>query len=724
MGQLIVQNDFTHGQLDKRLFQRSDITLYRKSVARAQNVLVLPWGGLQRRFGTDFIDDILFGSADVMLMAEFKFSVDENYLLVFVGDPIVPELRIYRNTPTGATQVAEISPLPWLPPNIPDLKMTQSTNLMVICQQDLKPQQLFRDDVDETIWTLEDIAFSFFPVHDFNKGNYDAQIFSLGGGPNPMTLTVDVGTFVFTDAHIGGIFTGFRDSKDSSIGYARITARSSGLQVDIEVLNDFSGSGTIQGKNAVVAEKAWSDLEADDSGDRGWPRSTSFYQDRLYFGGSLSLPDTLFGSKVGDFIDFEPRTGLDDDAIQATLGSNSVSPIEHLIGDRDFQIFTATSEWTPRQALDSPITPTTLSVQKHSNHGVVNNVRPIVLDNTTFFVKRGGKGVMNFGVAEGVVTGSSVYAARDISILSTDVLRQPIDSAPMKGFARENSDYVLLVNADGTMAIYQTMQSQLVSAWTLADTFTELEDKDKDGKLLQTGTQTASRFVRVQEVGDDVYVLVEREIGGEKRAYLEKINFDHFTDATISQTFVNPTTTITGLSKLEGQFVQIRASITGEDDDFRVFPQQTVVNGQVTLEKQFPTQVLPGVLKADVGLRYDPLIETLPIIVATAQEGALNYIPKHITRAFISFFESLGILVTEGKSQQRQLIKNLRLGDNFNDLNFPVSTISDCLTPSCDPQTDVQQLYIGNWEDQPTITITQKEPLPMTILAIGYEVTP
>lgn len=715
MGQLIVQNDFTHGQLDKRLFQRSDITLYRKSVARAKNVLVLPWGGLQRRFGTDFIDDILLGLPDDALMAQFQFSVDKNFLLVFTGDVLITELRIYLDDVLQTL----ISPLPWDFTQLADLKMTQGTNLMVIAQEDVKPQQLVRTGPTDSDWVLGDIAFSFFPAHDFNKGNYDAQIFTLSGAPNPMTLTVSAGTFVFTDAHVGGIFTGFKDTIDAPLGYARIISRVSSLEVDIEVLNTFSGNGDIPGKNAVVAEKAWSDLELDGSGDKGWPRSTSFYQDRLYFGGSRSLPDTLFGSKVGEFIDFEPRTGLDDDAIQATLASNSVSPIEHLIGDRDFQIFTATSEWTPRQALDSPITPTTLSVQKHSNHGVVSNVRPIVLDNTTFFVKRGGKGVMNFGVAEGVVTGSSVYAARDISILSTDVLRQPIDSAPMKGFARENADYVLLVNTDGTMAIYQTMQSQLVSAWTISDTFTELEDFNEKGEPLGTSKQTQARFVRVQEVGDDVFVLTEREIEGEKsdrkRAYLEKINFDHFTDATISQTFVNPTTTITGLSKLEGQFVQIRASITGKDDDFRVFPQQTVVNGQVTLEKQFPTQVLPGVLKADVGLRYDPLIEVLPIVVSSQQEGALNYIPKNITRAFISFFESLGILVQEGGSEQRQLIKNLRLGDEF--------TI-DCLTPSCEPQTDIQQLYIGNWKDQPTIIITQKEPLPMTILAIGYEVTP
>ena len=52
MGYLVSNHDFTHGELAKSLYARSDLNLYNKSAATLKNFVVLPGGGARSRFGT------------------------------------------------------------------------------------------------------------------------------------------------------------------------------------------------------------------------------------------------------------------------------------------------------------------------------------------------------------------------------------------------------------------------------------------------------------------------------------------------------------------------------------------------------------------------------------------------------------------------------------------------------------------------------------------------
>ena len=48
---------------------------------------------------------------------------------------------------------------------------------------------------------------------------------------------------------------------------------------------------------------------------RGFPRTVTFFQGRLYFGDTRSLLQSLFGSVVNNILDFEILEGMDDEAI-------------------------------------------------------------------------------------------------------------------------------------------------------------------------------------------------------------------------------------------------------------------------------------------------------------------------------------------------------------------------------------------------------------------------
>jgi hypothetical protein len=668
MGTLVVQNDFTHGEMEPRLIGRSDIVLYKKAARQMRNVLVLPGGGAKRRFGTEFIADITDSSTQFKLN-DFEFSEEVAYLLLFTS----ATLRIYLNGELKATLVT-----PYPDSVINSLKFAQTTNRLVITHPDFIPHFLSRGG-DDVTWNLSPFDFTFVPFHDFIQGTYDNNTFKLSGtSKGAETLTVSgAGPFLFTDAYVGGAFFASGADVTQPLGYARITNKVSSTVVDVEVVVEFEKSA-YSGKDCDVLEKAWSDLEPDGSGNRGWPISCTFYQDRLYFGGSRSLPQTIFASQVDDFVDFDIGTGEDDQAIIETLGSNKINDIKHIVSDRSLQLFTFSSEWSAPQIEDSPLTPSNISIQRQTGKGATN-VDPVILDNFTFYVKRGGKGVMAYDFN----FDSQSYNSKNVSIISSNLIRQPLDSCVLRGSFLDDADYLFLINNDGTMANFQSLAEQDVSAWTLSE--------------------TQGKFLRCQEVGDDIFFIVERTANNLPVRYIERLNFDFFMDSQKTQTFGSPTSSITGLEHLNGKIVKVRG------DGF-VQPDKMVINGEITIDE--------AATVVEVGLGFNPLIEVLPVIIQS-QQGPTNYIPKRINRIWAQFHETLGVYVNG-----EQLIPNLQLNDVFDE---------NTLQPSAEPQTGSFQLYNQGWYISPggraserepkTITITQEDPLPMNILSVGYEVT-
>lgn len=247
----------------------------------------------------------------------------------------------------------------------------------------------------------------------------------------------------------------------------------------------------------------------------------------------------------------------------------------------------------------------------------------------------------------------------------------------------DDADYLFLINNDGTMANFQSLAEQDVSAWTLSE--------------------TQGKFLRCQEVGDDIFFIVERTANNLPVRYIERLNFDFFMDSQKTQTFGSPTSSITGLEHLNGKIVKVRG------DGF-VQPDKMVINGEITIDE--------AATVVEVGLGFNPLIEVLPVIIQS-QQGPTNYIPKRINRIWAQFHETLGVYVNG-----EQLIPNLQLNDVFDE---------NTLQPSAEPQTGSFQLYNQGWYISPggraserepkTITITQEDPLPMNILSVGYEVT-
>lgn len=152
-----VQDVFTRGEISPRLHARASLDLYRAALAKCENFITLPHGGIRKRGGTYFVGEVK-NSAKLTRGIPFIFSSDQAYWLEF-GDLYI---RVYAyGARVGTVEVVS----PYLESELRDLQFYQSADVMWIVHPAHPPQKLTREA--HTTWTLAE-----FVIDD---GPYDAE---------------------------------------------------------------------------------------------------------------------------------------------------------------------------------------------------------------------------------------------------------------------------------------------------------------------------------------------------------------------------------------------------------------------------------------------------------------------------------------------------------------------------------------------------------------------
>ena len=331
------------------------------------------------------------------------------------------------------------------------------------------------------------------------------------------------------------------------------------------------------------------------SNTRGWPRTCSFHEGRLYFGGSASRPATLFASVVGDHFNFKPSQSLDDDAFLITLTTDAVNAITGIRSGRDLQIFTTGAEFFLPQADLDPITPSNVTIKSATRRGSKVGIRPQAAEGGTLFIQRSGKALRELLFSDVELS----YVANNISLLSSHLIMDPKRMALRSSTDTTDGDLLLIVNGTDTVG-YRPASTDLagsISAFMI----------NRGQQIVAPSSFTTDGvFTDVGVDLDTIYVIVKRTINSATKYYLETFDDDRTTDSAI-QYFSGATspdqslpgnTTAGSLSHLEGKTVNIVR------DDI-VDTNQTVSSGQVTLGGT-PTSY------AEVGLPYSVTVRTQP----------------------------------------------------------------------------------------------------------------
>lgn len=141
-----------------------------------------------------------------------------------------------------------------------------------------------------------------------------------------------------------------------------------------------------------------------ETASRWWPRSVTFYQNRLVFGGNTTYPATVWGSAQGNVSDFklEAYTNVGDPAITNAsafgfeIAATEFASIRWLSSAKTLQVGTLGREYIgegPDQS--QSLGPLNVSFHGETNHGSAL-VQPIRSDNALVFIQRSGRKVREF----------------------------------------------------------------------------------------------------------------------------------------------------------------------------------------------------------------------------------------------------------------------------------------------------------------------------------------
>ena len=689
---------FTKGEVGPYMEARADTNIYKAGLRTCENFFILPQGGLKRRPGFKFIDDHpeTSGAGDngfdsSARLIPFNFGNEQEYVLIFEPN----KFHVYKSDVYQATITNGVSSnvCPWTSSTIDELRYAQTLDTLILVHKDMRPIQIVRG-ASHSSWTSTELDFDFVPMvnHNFDSdltvtavanypsGHAQAGEGNVAYGAN-ISLQISTGTYEWTNAswpngHVNQHIT-------LNGGLLKITSVASSTQAYAEVLEELVNDDDVE--NDAWEIDAFSNLSSTYGG--GWPRSISFHQNRLIFGGSRDNPQTIFGSQSGSFFNFKPTTKIvelekittttngtstitteehiqgsvtDDAGFTFTIASDEVSIIYHLISTQQLYIFASSGEWLME---GSPVTPTNVSINRQTNYGIDNNGhKPVVVDTEAMFLSNNSE-LRAFAYNYN----TDGYQAKNYTLISHHIISNPIDLCAIRTFSNTNSNYVFVVNGNGELCCMAINVEKDVLGWSRFTT---------DGN-----------FKRCVEVDGALYVLVERTVDSTAQIYLEKLEDTQFyMDSYLADT-TTPQSSIT-LDHLSNK-------------DVRVLTDGSV-HANVTLSGSGVGTLTSTFSNVAAGLHYESNIETLPatVIIQNQYSQRGEQITKKRADIVLQDTQSL---VFDGYDVDFTTLNNTTV--NATPTNF----------------SGTKLVYLSGTGVDLTVTANIKDPLPATILGATVE---
>lgn len=404
-------------------------------------------------------------------------------------------------------------------------------------------------------------------------------------------------------------------------------------------------------------ESAWSN-------EQGFPRTVSFHEQRLYFGGTNKQPDTIWASQLGNVYSFR-QTNLEQDtttpstsfiggypyllagSVLATdpfnfsIAAKQANIIQWMESQNTLQVGTTGSEYIISGS-GGAISNESIDVKKQTDIGSTN-VASLSINNSTMFVTRDGRRLREFKFNE--ENGS--YLSTNVSVLGEHMVFSGFggtSSDVLKGINFEqmihqpSRDLVWLLTSSNKLISVTISRESNIVAWAYHPI------KSTDSIKSMTVIPAAN------DDFDELWLTIERSVNGSTKQYLEKMgdDFEHtflantstdnndipyYVDSAVVVNLGSSTDTVTlplndaagTASHLEGETVAILAGNVVES-------QKTVSSGQVVLDATYPAGT-----RVVVGLPYSSTLKTLDIEAGAdlgSAQGDVQRIDKVTARLY------------------------------------------------------------------------------------------
>ncbi len=470
-------------------------------------------------------------------------------------------------------------------------------------------------------------------------------------------------TWTDSNATVEGAFTA---QNQINVGIVKITSFISTSQVAVEVKKSVYQESDVSVAVSAWAEGAWNDY-------RGFPRSVTFYGNRLWWAGTTNNPQGMWGSRVGFY---EDHTGgvADSDAVDITISDNDVSSIEWLTSTQSLIVGSARKEYIVSASdRNDAITPKDNIAKPHSTNGSLH-IQPVEVDGGMMYAQRLGYKMLMLS-----------YQYLDDAYNSTDTnrLAPHMFQYPAKDISKQGTPetVVWVTREDGTLCAYRYDKDEEISAWSRIVT----------GALVDSPTHPfISSAVIAGSTEDRVWTVVQREVNGITNYYVERFayrNYVALSDSLFLDSAKTVTTdsvgTLSRLHYLEGHTVTVMLD-TEKIGDY------LITNGQII--------GLTADTEYTVGLPYMSKLRTMAFAV-----------PGVVTEGSIKRYISL--LVRSVRTRGGQAGVETHGKENIVDLDIPYSLDA----------ADTEKFAESGYDKEGRVTLLFNDPYPATILCMVFE---
>lgn len=398
-----------------------------------------------------------------------------------------------------ADKVFELA-TPYLEADIFDLQYVQSADVMTIVHPGYAPRDLTRSDHD--VWTLNTITFAPSQgsptnvTHVVNSGggsSYDYAVTAVNEETGEESLpefeavtsasSTPDNTLNWVEPSGAGSYNIYR-KKNGIYGFI---GRAEGTSFTDKNIDPDTTDSPPKARNPFNA-----------AGD--YPSAVGYHQQRRIFGNTDNDTQKFFMSQTASIANMSVSTpAKDDDAITATIASRQVNEIRHFISLSDLVILTSGGEWLI-EGIDGVITPTGIQLNPQSYYGSTT-LPPIVAGDIVIYMQP-GQTVRDMGYK----FESDSYAGNDLSILA----RHLFDYNTMLdwSFAQAPHNLIWCVRDDGIAVCMTYSREQNVFGWSRHTTRGEF----KSVASIREGDDDFAYFVVERTINGVTKKFIERMV--------------------------------------------------------------------------------------------------------------------------------------------------------------------------------------------------------------------
>lgn len=180
---------FTAGELSPWLKSRFDLQAYMRGAEQLCNLLTLPYGGVQRRRGTEYIGQSAASGSTAVKLFPFRYSESEVLMLEFFSGG----MRVYKDgTLLSYNGEPYVLATPWIAPNVVrNLRFCQINDVVYVTSVMHPPMMLIRDY--DTHWYCREVNFAPYPRETYALQE-DVLHVEMESNDTYATLTLDAGS--------------------------------------------------------------------------------------------------------------------------------------------------------------------------------------------------------------------------------------------------------------------------------------------------------------------------------------------------------------------------------------------------------------------------------------------------------------------------------------------------------------------------------------------------